>query len=34
MHFIGGGIEIGDSEMDTVSKELIEESGYIDFSIV
>lgn len=34
VHFVGGGIESGDSEIETVSKELMEESGYTDFSIV
>ena len=31
---LGGGIEEGHTELETASKELIEESGYVDFEIV
>ncbi len=33
-HFVGGGIEDGDSEIDTVHKETVEESGYSDIEIL
>ncbi|MBS9783893.1 class I tRNA ligase family protein, partial [Candidatus Gracilibacteria bacterium] len=34
IHLVGGGIEEGDSELETVKKELIEETGFTDFEIV
>ncbi len=34
IHFIGGGIEDGDSEIETVHKETAEESGYVDVEIL
>lgn len=33
-HFIGGGVEEGDSPLDTVYKETREESGYTDIEII
>ncbi len=32
-HFVGGGIEDGDSEIQTVFKEIKEETGYTDIKI-
>lgn len=33
-HFIGGGVETGETELEALKKEIIEESGYTDFEIV
>lgn len=33
-HFIGGGIEEGDTEIETIYKEVTEESGYSDVEII
>jgi len=33
-NLLGGGIEPGHTELETAYKELIEETGYIDFTIV
>ncbi|MDR2416140.1 MAG: NUDIX domain-containing protein [Candidatus Peribacteria bacterium] len=34
VHFVGGGIDVGEDEITALKREIIEETGYTDFEIV